>query len=242
MVACRHYPMKGISNFRDLGGYACKDGITKWGVFFRSTSLHKALKEDMEILEYLGISQVLDLRYPHEREKMPDLPVKGADWMGISLMGPIAAEQLRVNDTVEDTRTLIRMYRQIINHARTEIRDAVRAMIEAEGPALFHCAAGKDRTGIIAMLLLCAVGVSREDIIADYEMSHHYIRTFTTDISGSHGSNMQRLLDEIVKKWGSAAGFLLECGISSKEILRLKEKFVTPYDLTGSMITTKARL
>ncbi len=227
----RRYPMKGIANFRDLGGYSCNGGMTKWGVFFRSTSLHKAVEEDVEVMERVGISRILDLRYPGEREEKPDVPVKGADWMGISLLGTIPVEDLDVNDEEEDTKTLINMYRQIIASSRAEIKDSVQAMIQAEGPALFHCAAGKDRTGILAMLLLGAVGVGREDIIADYEMSHHYIRSFTEDISGSHGSNMQKLLDEIVEEWGSVTGFLQECGISQKELSRLNEKFVIPCDI-----------
>jgi len=222
--------MKGIANFRDLGGYSCNGGMTKWGVFFRSTSLHKAVEEDVAIMERMGISRILDLRYPGEREEKPDVPVKGADWMGISLLGTIPVEEIDVNDEEEDTKTLINMYRQIIASSRAEIKDSVQAMIQAEGPALFHCAAGKDRTGILAMLLLGAVGVSREDIIADYEMSHHYIRSFTEDISGSHGSNMQKLFDEIVEEWGSVTGFLQECGISQKELSRLNEKFVLPCD------------
>ena len=230
MMTYRRYPMKGIANFRDLGGYACNGGMTKWGVFFRSTSLHKAVEEDVAIMERVGISRILDLRYPGEREEKPDVPVKGAEWMGISLLGTIPVEDLDVNDEEEDTKTLINMYRQIIASSRAEIKDSVQAMIQAEGPALFHCAAGKDRTGILAMLLLGAVGVSREDIIADYEMSHHYIRSFTEDISGSHGSNMQKLFDEIVEEWGSVTGFLQECGISQKELSRLNEKFVLPCD------------
>lgn len=231
MMTYRRYPMKGIANFRDLGGYACNGGMTKWGVFFRSTSLHKAVEEDVAIMKRVGISRILDLRYPGEREEKPDVPVKGAEWMGISLLGTIPVEDLDVNDEEEDTKTLINMYRQIIASSRAEIKDSVQAMIQAEGPALFHCAAGKDRTGILAMLLLGAVGVSREDIIADYEISHHYIRSFTEDISGSHGSNMQKLFDEIVEEWGSVTGFLQECGISQKELSRLNEKFVIPCDL-----------
>lgn len=230
MMTYRRYPMKGIANFRDLGGYSCNGGMTKWGVFFRSTSLHKAVEEDVAIMERVGISRILDLRYPGERKEKPDMPVKGAEWMGISLLGTIPVEDLNVNDEEEDTKTLINMYRQIIASSRAEIKDSVQAMIQAEGPALFHCAAGKDRTGILAMLLLGAVGVSREDIIADYEMSHHYIRSFTEDISGSHGSNMQKLFDEIVEEWGSVTGFLQECGISQKELSRLNKKFVIPCD------------
>ena len=233
MMTYRRYPMKGVANFRDLGGYPCNGGMTKWGVFFRSTSLHKAVKEDVAIMEQIGISRILDLRYPQERKEMPDVIVKGADWVGISLLGTIPVEKLQVNDKEEDTRTLVRMYRQIITSSRTEIKDSVQAMIQAEGPALFHCAAGKDRTGILAMLLLGAVGVSKEDIIADYEMSHNYIRAFTTDISGSHGSNMQKLFDEIVEGWGSVTGFLLECGISPGELSCLNQKFVAPCDFAG---------
>ncbi|MBS6646848.1 MAG: tyrosine-protein phosphatase, partial [Clostridiaceae bacterium] len=70
MTGCRRYPMKGIANFRDLGGYVCDGGITRWGVFYRSTSLHKAEPEDIEKMESLGISRILDLRYPHEQEAM----------------------------------------------------------------------------------------------------------------------------------------------------------------------------
>lgn len=233
MMAYRRYPMKGIANFRDLGGYFCKGGVTKWGVFFRSTSLHKAMKEDMAIMGQIGISRILDLRYPQEREEMSDAPLKGADWLGISLLGKIPVEEFNINHKEEDTRTLINMYRQIIASSRTEIKNSVKALINSRGPALFHCAAGKDRTGIVAMLLLGAVGVSKEDIIADYEMSHHYICSFTSDISGSHGSNMHKLLDEIVEQWGSVSGFLLECGISREDLSRLNEKFVMPCGVAG---------
>ncbi|WP_024345648.1 tyrosine-protein phosphatase [Lacrimispora indolis] len=233
MMTYRRYPMKGIANFRDLGGYFCKDGVTKWGVFFRSTSLYKATEEDVAIMGQIGISRILDLRYPQERKEMPDVPLKGADWLGISLLGTLSVEELEVNDKEEDTRTLINMYRQIIAASRTEIKDSVKALIHARGPALFHCAAGKDRTGILSMLLLGAVGVSKEDIIADYEMSHHYISSFTSDISGSHGSNMHKLLDEIVEQWGSVTGFLLECGISQEDLSNLNEKFVMPCDFAG---------
>lgn len=230
MNGCRRYPMKGVANFRDLGGYVCEGGITRWGVFYRSTSLHKAEPEDIGKLKRLGISRILDLRYPHEQKERPDRLVEGALWKGISLMGPTSADQIRVNDGVTDTRTLIRMYRQMIRFSKAEIRDAVRFLIQAEGPGLFHCAAGKDRTGIIAMLLLGAVGVSKEDIVSDYEMSHNYIKQFTEDISGSHGSNIEKLMGDIGKKYGSIAGFLKKCGISDQELNELREKFVQPFD------------
>ncbi|MBT9779018.1 protein-tyrosine-phosphatase [Clostridium sp. MCC353] len=233
MTGCRRYPMKGVANFRDLGGYVCEGGITRWGVFYRSTSLYKAEPEDIRMMEGLGISRILDLRYPHEQEAMADCQVNGALWKGVSLMGPVSADQIRVNDHVVDTRTLIRMYRQMIRFSRPQIGEAVRFLIGSEGPGLFHCAAGKDRTGIIAMLLLGAVGVSKEDIISDYEMSHNYVTQFTTDISGSHGSNMEKLMEDIKKESGTIAGFLKVCGVSEEEMAHLKEKFVEPFEWGG---------
>lgn len=230
MRCCRHYPMKGVANFRDLGGYVCQGGITRWGVFYRCTSLHKAEPEDIELIKRLGVSRILDLRYPHEQRERPDCSVEGAIWKGVSLMGPVSADQIRVNDTVTDTRTLIRMYRQMVRFSKPEIREAMAFLINADGPGLFHCAAGKDRTGIIAMLLLGAAGVSDEDIISDYEISHNYIRQFTTDISGSHGSNMEKLIGHIKKQYGTIVGFLKECGITEEELTKLKEKFVEPFE------------
>lgn len=226
MLACRRYSMKGIANFRDLGGYVCQGGITRWGVFFRSTSLHKAEPEDIWKLEQMGICSILDLRYPDEQRQMPDREVKGAVWHGVSLMGAIPVEEIHVNDTVADTRTLIRMYRQMIHHSRDRIAEAVRLMTEAEGPALFHCAAGKDRTGILAMLLLGAVGVSEEDIISDYQVSANYIKDYTTDCSGSHESNMRKLMREIKDNWGTVTRFLNVCGLTEKELGDLQKKFV----------------
>lgn len=224
--ACRRYPMEGIANFRDLGGYACQGGITRWGIFFRSTSLYKAEPRDIRMLEQIGIRTILDLRYPHEQEQMPDKKVEGVSWYGVSLMGGIPVEEIRVNDTVPGTRTLIRMYRQIIRCSGEQIAEAVRLMIQAEGPALFHCAAGKDRTGILAMLLLGSVGVSEEDILSDYQVSANYIKSFTTDCSGSHESNMSRLMAEIRAGYGTTAGYLKACGLTEEELECLRRKFV----------------
>ena len=234
MMMCRRYPMAGVANFRDLGGYACDGGVTRWNVFYRSTSLHKADDEDLRMIKRLGIEAVLDLRYPHEQKERPDRKIDGIRMKSISLMGPVKVEDLRVNDTVEDTKTLIRMYRQIIFQSQDAVREAVQFLIQEEKPVLFHCAAGKDRTGVIAMLLLSSAGVADEDIIADYEMSHHLVRSFTDDCSGSHGSNMRKLLSLIKNRWGSAEGYLKDCNVPEEGLRHLREKFIVPYHIGES--------
>lgn len=226
MSGCRRYPMKGIANFRDLGGYPCRGGMTRWGIFYRSTSLCQAEPEDLEILKELGISDILDLRYEHEREQFPDRYPDGITYTGLSLMGPTPVTAIKVNSSVAETKTLIRMYRQMIHHSKQEIGTAIKTMIDAEGAALFHCAAGKDRTGILAMLLLAGVGVATEDIIADYEISHNYISDFTSDRSGSHRSNMELLVGELEESYGTVNNFLAECSISEADLEALHKKFV----------------
>lgn len=123
------------------------------------------------------------------------------------------------------------MYRQIFEFGQQGVASALRALLKARGAAVFHCAAGKDRTGVIAMFLLGIAGVAREDIIADYEVSRTYIRDFTKDISGSHYSNMEKALDEIESRYGGLSPYLRAVGISDGEIAGLREKIVdsTPF-------------
>lgn len=224
--AIRRIDFEGIANFRDLGGYVCSGGVTKWGVFYRSTSLYKATEADRKRLKELGVDTVVDLRYPHEVKQYPDRLPEGVRWYNYSIMGTVPVEAIRVNSSVPQTRTLIRMYRQILSYGQPQIAAAIRTLLAAKGPAVFHCAAGKDRTGIIAMLLLRTVGVSSEDILSDYMVSQNYVKWFTEDVSGSHVQNMELLLNQIEEKWGTAKNYLQYCGILDKEIEMLYKKLI----------------
>lgn len=91
---------------------------------------------------------------------------------------------------------------------------------------MFHCAAGKDRTGILTMLILSSVGVEREDILVDYQCSSTYITKFTTDISGSNIYNMKWILNWIDREWGGVPEYLRQIGVQSETIQKIKSKFV----------------
>lgn len=84
---CRRYRLDQVANFRDLGGYACDGGVTRYGVIFRSTALNKATEEDIEKIEHLGVNTVIDLRFPSETKDLPDRLGKGMDYINCSLMG-----------------------------------------------------------------------------------------------------------------------------------------------------------
>ena len=163
---CRRYRLDQVANFRDLGGYACDGGVTRYGVIFRSTALNKATEEDIAKIEHLGVRTVIDLRFPSETKELPDRLGQDMDYINCSLMGTTKLEQLDiVNSSVVETKTLHRMYRLMLRNGGKEIKKALEVVADSEGAVLFHCAAGKDRTGILAMLILSSVGVEREDIL-----------------------------------------------------------------------------
>lgn len=203
--------MDQVANFRDLGGYACDGGVTRYGVIFRSTALNKATEEDIEKIEHLGVNTVIDLRFPSETKDLPDRLGKGMDYINCSLMGTTKLEQLDVvNSSVVETKTLHRMYRLMLLNGGKEIKKALEVVADSEGAVLFHCAAGKDRTGILV----------------DYQCSSTYITKFTTDISGSNIYNMKWILNWIDREWGGVPEYLRQIGVQSETIQKIKSKFI----------------
>ena len=145
--------MDQVANFRDLGGYACDGGVTRYGVIFRSTALNKATEEDIAKIEHLGVRTVIDLRFPSETKELPDRLGQDMDYINCSLMGTTKLEQLDVvNSSVVETKTLHRMYRLMLLNGGKEIRKALEVVADSEGAVLFHCAAGKDRTGYVGSI------------------------------------------------------------------------------------------
>ena len=186
-----------------------------------------ATEEDIAKIEHLGVRTVIDLRFPSETKELPDRLGQDMDYINCSLMGTTKLEQLDiVNSSVVETKTLHRMYRLMLRNGGKEIKKALEVVADSEGAVLFHCAAGKDRTGILAMLILSSVGVEREDILVDYQCSSTYITKFTTDISGSNIYNMKWILNWIDQEWGGVPEYLRQIGVQSETIQKIKSKFV----------------
>ena len=173
----RDIPLRGGRNIRDLGGYRSRFGGTvRWGRVIRSGRLDGLHGDDVATLRALDLAAVYDLRTSEEREAAPDtIP---------SVHVPLLAEERLVDlglgdldDRESGTRFLVDLNRRMLERAGPEIGAILFTLVDrADGSMLFHCTAGKDRTGLLAALVLDLLGVDRGDILDDYEWSGHQSR------------------------------------------------------------------
>jgi protein-tyrosine phosphatase len=182
----RLVPLEGALNFRDLGGYVGLDGRTvRWGLVFRSDALHELTERDLQTLQALDLRAVYDLRRTYERERQPTVLPASNGHRSIHLVVGDDPDATNAPDTIElilrgelveaDDQYMIDVYGEMLLDGAGTFGRLLTHLTEDDGlPALFHCAAGKDRTGIAAALLLSVLGVDEETILDDYELSTHY--------------------------------------------------------------------
>jgi protein-tyrosine phosphatase len=170
-LRCIHF--EGVVNFRDLGGYhTASRGITRWGRVFRSDGLHRLTADDLVVYERLGIHTVYDLRHEEERRLRPN-PMMSRS---IELERFVPRKEFDDGSFLETAadaeRRLRDVYLAILATAAPLFGELFSNLVEPGGlPALFHCAGGKDRTGLVAALLLTLLGVDRETVLDDYELT-----------------------------------------------------------------------
>jgi protein-tyrosine phosphatase len=178
-AAERVLPLQGATNFRDVGGYRTADGRrVRWGVIYRSAELSGLTAADQAFLNELGVRTIVDLRSTSERTSQPTAlsgpTIVSHDYrLDISALAPLFrpgadGEQARVAMTT--------FYPAMLDSHGQHFRDVFQALLEGQGPVLYHCSAGKDRTGVTTALVLSALGVPRETIVADYLLSNRYYR------------------------------------------------------------------
>ncbi|WP_309621574.1 tyrosine-protein phosphatase [Novosphingobium sp.] len=173
--------LDGVHNFRDYGGYAAADGAKiKAGVLWRSAQHGDASDADLVAIDALALQAVIDLRGPSERSAKPcrrsdsfaaqvftypeetaglALHTEAAD--GVVSEAEARAAMLRLYDGIAFRENLVPM-----------LRCYFEVLLRSEGPSLVHCVAGKDRTGFAVALVQHALGVSRDDIVADYMLTN----------------------------------------------------------------------
>ena len=171
-------PFAGGNNFRELGGYHADEGKTvKWGQLYRGFPTGRLTTEaDRARLDGLGLRLILDLRSGVEAAKLPDYVPDGARL--VQICGLRDATGQEIDFSPNDIQRLVQsapagtnltqlIYRQMLTGNKA-FKELFRALEAGETPILFHCTAGKDRTGVAAMLILLALGASDETICADY--------------------------------------------------------------------------
>lgn len=229
----RHIPLEGNLNLRDLGGYQSGDGRrVRTGCLFRSDELHRLTDADLEVLRDLGIRVVVDLRNEQERAVRPSRLPHGVDvrertspWSGGDLR---TTEELIVAGElpVRDDDIFAGIYVDLLERLTPELRAILELAVDAPTrPLLFHCAAGKDRTGIAAAVLLGVLGVTDDAILDDYELTSTYWGARRLEalapVMAEHGIAEERVrplvearrpvlaatLDHLHERWGGFEGY-----------------------------------
>jgi protein-tyrosine phosphatase len=238
--APRLIALEGAQNFRDIGGYRTADGRrVKWGMIYRSADLSRLTEADLVTLNGLGVQTVFDLRSTGERRSAPDVFAGRSTTVSldydINAQAIVAA--LRSGPTAESLRSaLSSTYPELLASLQPEYRELFDRLLEGRGATIYHCTAGKDRTGTATALILSALGVPRETISADYLMSNRFYHPaanatpvgglspeLSAVLMGVDERYLQALFDSINAQYGSVNGYLDRAlGVDAARIARLR--------------------
>ncbi len=253
----RLLPLQGGRNFRDLGGYRAADGRTvKWGLLFRSGSMHGLTEADYRALEARNIRVVCDFRDTGERSVEPvSWPAPSAPRV-LSTDYTLDRSFLPTGDpktwTAEKARAaMAESYPRMLVQFNGQYRRMFAELLAGHAPLAFNCSAGKDRTGIASALLLTALGVRRATVIDDYLLTNRYLNAASFAPSpGSPAparSSLAGVPPEVAKAMlaadrsyieaafavidghpGGAEGYLRdELGLSHADLVRLRNLYLT---------------
>ena len=233
-------------NVRDLGGHATEDGgETRFGAVVRADSVASLTDEGwQQALDY-GVRTVIDLRMQAERDADPprELPIEAlhlpafADW-DESVEAEIDAVAAAERDTPSRTAAV---YLEFLERFRPNFARAVSAVANApEGAVIVHCQGGKDRTGLVAAMLLRLSGVGIDAIAEDYALSEVHLaprleewlagasdeadRERIRQISRTPAPSMQRVLNELERRYGSVAAYLEAGGATPEDVERARSR------------------
>ena len=175
--------VEGTLNLRDIGGYETVDGHqVRRGRLYRSDHLNDVTDEGFAVLADLGLRTVLDLRLQSERDRQPSRLPSGIDVRNVNPLGAAGAAQHEMMEQIRSGQLTSLSEDDIATMYRTMLADAgemFAAVVLVAGrpdelPALFHCTAGKDRTGLAAAVLLRLLGVADDVILAEFALTNEY--------------------------------------------------------------------
>ncbi|KOV26957.1 hypothetical protein ADK60_20355 [Streptomyces sp. XY431] len=246
VVADRSLHLASAPNFRDAGGYRTADGQwVRTGVVYRSGDLSRLTDQDLAKLRRLGIRTVFDLRTPGEQMTAPDRVPAGATVVNANVLGVadtgafnVTSPQAAVQAMVDAERTMVSA-----DSARTAYHSVLNALVERNDEnVLFHCTAGKDRTGWASAALLTALGVPRETVEADYLASNTYraaeIAATLAQLPPAYQAIYKPLLDvrseylaagfdEVQRKFGSFDAYLKSgLGLDKRDLRDLRSQLL----------------
>ena len=180
----RRLPLATVYNMRDLGGFAAAAGVTAFGRLWRSDLLGELPEGDVAAIERAGVRTVIDLRGDDERARVPNSlnGRPGITYVGLPLLGDVDTLAARMGMPLHDSfmHSLSILYSTMADSNPDCFVQVFEALLSGlvRGGVVFHCTAGKDRTGVIAAMVLELCGVARADIVADYAVTEIHLRPF----------------------------------------------------------------
>lgn len=232
MEAQRRYILENIENCRDLGGYPSKYGCTKFGRFIRGGTVDRPTENDINTLKELNVTTVIDLRGDFEFNNQPNDMERLTD-----NANHVSLYELNVAEAKDMKITITEVYEYIIDNYKENVCKALKAVADApEGAVFYHCFLGKDRTGILSMLLLTIAGVSEDDIVADYQLTYTYLENYMhthadtlwdtdPEMHYSLPQTMRSLLAYIKAKYGSVEDYIRHIGITDEDKEKIRKRF-----------------
>jgi protein-tyrosine phosphatase len=243
-AAERLIALEGAVNFRDLGGYATAAGMrTRWRTLFRADGLGELTGSDLSVLRTFGIRTVIDLRSGEELERGRfDVDAH-----------PVTFHHFPFLDELPDAQEFDRrpgflgsQYREFLSDAGGRIRTALE-VLAAPGalPAVFHCTAGKDRTGVLSAIVLSLLGVDEQTVVADYALSGEAMLRLRAklivkypegrdsienldEVFSADPAQMEQLLDHLKERYGSVDAYVAGLGVGPAVIEGLRAGLLEP--------------
>lgn len=227
-------PLEGATNTRDLGGYPTKNNkITKFHVYVRSSTLTKITDKDNDFLKDYGITDIIDLRGSTNIQStfVSDDNVN-KDYFNFYYI-PLSnkgLEEYAINEQEKEDFNFGIGYTCLLDN-KSKIKEIFDVLADAKGGVLFHCTAGKDRTGVVSALILGLCNVDIKDIIANYEVTNTYISDanlmdkYSTNMQKSSPEFIRTFINNLLDKYNSFEDFILSCNVSKEKIEKIRNKF-----------------
>jgi protein-tyrosine phosphatase len=241
--------LEGAVNFRDLGGYAAGAGSrTRWRTLFRADGLGELTEADLSMFRMLGIRTVIDLRSGSELERGRfDVDAH-----------PVAFHHFPFIEELPDAQEFDRQpgllgsqYQEILRDAGSQILAALEVLATPEAlPAVFHCTAGKDRTGVLSAIVLSLLGVDEPTVVADYALSGAAMLRLRAklmvkypegretlesidEVFSADPAQMEQLLDHLRELYGSVAAYVAGLGAGPDLVEGLRAALLEPANTAG---------
>jgi protein-tyrosine phosphatase len=245
-VTQRAVAFDNVFNFRDLGGYRGADGRTvRWGRLFRADDLCRLDDGDLARLGDLGVRTVVDLRRPDELTRTGRVPPAGYTYVHAHVVHPHWPVMTDFPTPAARVEYLVDRYLEMAEEGGDGIGLALRTVADpAAAPVVFHCVAGKDRTGLVAAFTLYSLGVSEDDLADDYALSELAEEPNWSWYSARHQDGALRrrweaytvtpreamlaLLDVLRDRYGSVEKYLASIGVTAEHTESMRAHLLTP--------------